>query len=227
MSGLICGWVPTGLLQPFVASAAGMHRPSLRNEAVMDRAMSSYATSVKTFGFAPAGCPQATSPGNVLVGCMDRRPVFLFCSCCGGRSTDSPDAIRSVDVDGGQHVSRTRCWHPARYPGAHPILFRISLCRHGLSYQGSLKDHAALIVNDLTELTESDILGLRLRPCTGSSAICRPATAPRSRIENLDEPIHLCCAFPGCRLPTYNRRPGSIVNDAFCVEVGAKLHSAL
>jgi tetratricopeptide (TPR) repeat protein len=209
-------WIPTGPLAFLPVHAAGHHRAA-DGRSVLDRAVSSYAPTVRTLAHARRPAPRGT--GRFLVVAVPKAPgasplpgaaaeaAALAAMLPGARLLHGAEATRDAVVAGIQEHS----W--------------LHFCGHGSADPVSPSE-SQLIVHDYAEhpLTVTDISRLNLR--TAELAYLSACTTARTGFGLADEALHLAS---GMQLAGYRHVVGTLwaIDDAMAVRIAERVYAAL
>jgi tetratricopeptide (TPR) repeat protein len=207
-------WIPTGLLSKFPLHAAGRHRSGFA-ETVLDRAMSSYSTSIKAIIHSRRRRIISTAPAKVLLVAMQNTPehsslpfsvkeVAMLHNLCRSAGFNSIEPGRTKE-DVISHLPSCMIFHFA-----------------GHGYTDTKNPlRSTLLLDDWrgNPLTVATLLEMNLRE--GSPFLAYLSACGTGQIEDnksVDESIHLISA---CQLAGFRHVIGTLwkVNDETCVDV--------
>lgn len=210
-------WIPTGLLAKFPIHAAGYHSRS-SSDAVLDRVISSYSSSVKTIIYGRRHRPQPTrrpKSEEVILLAMPKTPEqddLQF-------ATQEIQELEKLCSSRGLQVSK-----PSPYK--EQVLSALSSCKiyhfagHGSTHESDPSGSLLLLQDWKTEpLTVASLLKTNLRkqaPFLAYLSAC--GTGQIKPNEHLDEGLHLISAY---QLAGFRHVIGTLweVNDKSCVEM--------
>jgi len=209
-------WIPTGPLAFLPVHAAGHHRAA-DGRSVLDRAVSSYAPTVRTLAHARRPAPRGT--GRFLVVAVPEAPgarplpgaaaeaAALAAVLPGARLLHGAEATKDAVLAGIQEHS----W--------------LHFCGHGSADPVSPSE-SQLIVHDYAEhsLTVTDISRLNLR--TAELAYLSACTTARTGFALPDEALHLAS---GMQLAGYRHVVGTLwpIYDAIALRIAERVYAAL
>ncbi|KAI0383374.1 CHAT domain-containing protein [Hypomontagnella monticulosa] len=207
-------WIPTGLLAKFPIHAAGYHS-SGSNDTVLDRAISSYSSSIKALIHSRQNRPEANmpwGPENIVLLGMEETPGH---SALQFVSQEMKELERLFDS--------TQLQVRKPQPFRQDVLTAVSNCKifhfagHGLSDPLD-PSRSALLLND-EPLTVTSLFETNLRSRRPFLAYLSACGTGQVRHDGLvDEGLHLVGA---CQLAGFQHVVGTLweVNDASCVDI--------
>ncbi len=210
-------WIPTGPLSKFPLHAAGLHR-ARSAETVLDRAMSSYASSIRALVHGqrrPLRPPLSAATGDdeALLVAMEHTP---------GAKDALPFAIREVAVV--RDVCESMALRPVSTAGRkQDVSQRLRACRvfhfagHGATDTSNAANSRLLLADGVLRVAE--LLELNLAPGAPFLAYLSACGTGRVRAEtSVDESIHLMSAF---QLAGFRHVVGTLweVLDEVCIDV--------
>ncbi|KAI1370096.1 CHAT domain-containing protein [Hypoxylon crocopeplum] len=218
-------WIPTGVLSQLPLHAAGLYSPGSK-DTVLDRVMSSYASSIKALirgrpqcskSLAPSPTARAlliameTTPGKGALEFAEREVAMLSQLCPDLKLQPIRPAPRKADVL--EHLDNCNIFHFAG---------------HGMS-DPQEPSRSTLLLDDwqTNSLTVGDLRDYKVqenRPFLGYLSACSTGS---NQIEGLvDEAVHLIGAL---QLAGFRHVVGTLweVSDSHCVEVTKVLYETL
>lgn len=206
-------WIPTGPLAKFPIHAAGYH---MKGQAVIDRAMSSYSSSVKAIIHTRRRPTTPSTSAHALLVAMEHTP---------GSAIRLPFAPKEIGVL--HNLCKSMKLHPIE-PGRRKedVISHLPQCKifhfagHGYT-NGADPSKSHLLLQD-EPLTVANLLEIDLRKHSPFLAYLSACGTGRVKDERfVDESIHL---ISGCQLAGFRHVIGTLweVNDESCVEM-AKL----
>ncbi|KAJ3556651.1 hypothetical protein NPX13_g10090 [Xylaria arbuscula] len=215
-------WVPTGLLRQFPLHAAGRHRKS-SSQAVLDRVMSSYASSIKAIVYGRRRRRSLNGSCKAVLVAMERTT---------GHST-LPFAIREVEMISG--ICPSLGLEPVE-PGRRKEDVTIELrdCKifhfagHGHTEPGDpLKSYLCLGDGKADPLRVTELIDLNLKqhpPFLAYLSACGTGRIQQERF--MDENVHLISAF---QLAGFRHVIGTLweVTDEICVEMAKLVYEGM
>jgi tetratricopeptide (TPR) repeat protein len=220
-------WIPTGLLSQLPLHAAGRHTQG-SSETVLDRVMSSYASSVKALVFGRRSHQSSTlsSSNNALLVAMRQTPGLranrhlpfvadeeeVFKSSCPQLGLD-PVIPKPVKEDVLQHLQSCRIFHFAGHGESHP----------------TEPSQSSLLLEDweTNRLTVGDLRDRKFQENAPFLAFLSACSTGANHAEKLaDEGIHLIGAF---QLAGFRHVVGTLweVSDRSCVHVARILYQTI
>ncbi|KAH8736103.1 CHAT domain-containing protein [Ilyonectria robusta] len=206
-------WIPTGPLAKFPIHAAGYH---MKGQAVLDRVMSSYSSSVKAMIHTRRRPTTPSTSAHALLVAMEHTP---------GRGIRLPFAPKEIEVL--HNLCKCMKLYPIE-PGRRKedVISHLPRCKifhfagHGYT-NGTDPSKSHLLLQD-EPLTVANLLEIDLRKSPPFLAYLSACGTGRIKDERfVDESIHL---ISGCQLAGFRHVIGTLweVNDESCVEM-AKL----
>ncbi len=210
-------WIPTGLLAKFPIHAAGYHSQS-SSDAVLDRVISSYSSSVKTIIYGRRHRPQRTRRSK-------SEEVILLAMLKTPEQEDLQFAPREIQEL--EKLFSSRELHVSKpSPYKEQVLSALSNCKifhfagHGSTHESDPSGSLLLLKDWKTEpLTVASLLKTNLRKQTPFLAYLSACGTGRIKSnEHLDEGLHLISAY---QLAGFRHVIGTLweVNDKSCVEM--------
>lgn len=210
-------WIPTGPLAKFPIHVAGYHSGGSSNN-VLDRAISSYSSSVKTLIHGRRHRPQITRTSqseNIILVAMQKTP----------NKRDLQFATKEID-ELTRLCSSMNLQVKKPLPYKEPVLSALNSCKifhfagHGLTDNSDpSKSHLLLEDWETEPLTVASLLETNLRKQTPFLAyLSACGTGQIKHDELIDEGLHLISA---CQLAGLQHVVGTLwkVNDKSCVDM--------
>ncbi len=218
-------WIPTGPLSKFPLHAAGLHR-ARSAETVLDRAMSSYASSIRALVHdrrRPLRPPLPTTTGDdeALLVAIEHTP---------GAKDALPFATREVAVVRG--ICESMALRPVSTAGRkQDVSPRLRACRvfhfagHGATDTSDAANSRLLLADGVLRVAE--LLEMNLAPGAPFLAYLSACGTGRVRAEtSVDESVHLMSAF---QLAGFRHVVGTLweVLDEVCIDVARITYEAI
>jgi len=215
-------WIPTGLLAKFPIHAAGYHSP-ISSDSVLDRAISSYTSSVNAIihgrrhRLQPTGMPRSA---EIVLVAMQKTP----------EQNDLPFAAQEIhELE--RHCSSMKLQVKKPSPYKEEVLSALNSCKifhfagHGLT-NSSDPSKSRLLLEDwkIEPLTVASLLETNLQkrmPFLAYLSAC--GTGQMKNDELIDEGLHLISA---CQLAGFQHVIGTLweVNDKSCVDMATRTY---
>jgi tetratricopeptide (TPR) repeat protein len=215
-------WVPTGPLTKFPLHAAGYHARR-SGEAVLDRVISSYGSSVKAIVHSRKLHTPPRALGNALLVAMEHTPDRTPLPFSGEEVRVLRSMCESIDLSPVE---------PERHKAAVLSLLQDSIifhfAGHGYTHpRDPLKSHLLLEDWKTDKLSVADLLETNLRD--NPPFLAYLSACGTGRIEDqkyFDESIHLISA---CQLAGFRHVIGTLweVNDKFCVDMARLMYKGM
>ena len=216
-------WILTGPLSRFPIHAAGYHRKQ-SSETVIDRVVSSYASSIKTIERSRKyASPLMKNPEKALLIAMERTPGLKRLPFAVPEVEDLQQTFKSVGVEAFLPLQ-----HKQNLISHLPYCQIFHFAGHGYTSESDPLQ-SALLLRDREEerVTVNDLLQINLQATSPFLAFLSACGTGQTKAKSLvDESMHLISA---CQLAGFRHVIGTLwkVNDRSCIEMTRLVYSVM